>query len=159
MNSEKLLREQLINYLEKPHTHMLLSDAVKDLPEELINQKPGGLPYSFWDMLEHIRISQFDMIDFIQNPNYKEMSWPKEYWPKKGSKATKKMWDEATRQYDKDLETLKEIIKNPKSDLFAPIEHGNGQTIFREVLQIIDHAGYHIGQFIVMRRLANNWGK
>ena len=159
MDADKSLREHLINYLEKLHTHMLLQDAVKDLPEELINQKPGGLPYSFWDMLEHIRISQIDMIDFIHDPNYKEMEWPKDYWPKPGGKATKKMWDESLKQCEKDLDILKKIINDPKIDLFAPIAHGSGQTIFREVLQIVDHAGYHIGQIIVMRRLADNWGK
>ncbi len=159
MDSDKALREHLINYLEKLHTHMLLPDAVKDLPEELINQKPGGLPYSFWDMLEHIRISQIDMIDFIHNANYKELEWPKEYWPEPGVKATKKMWDQSLKQCEEDLDILKKIVNDPKTDLFAPIAHGSGQTIFREVLQVVDHAGYHIGQLIVMRRLANNWGK
>ncbi|MCI0449909.1 MAG: DinB family protein [Chlorobi bacterium] len=151
------LREQLLGYIDQPHTHGSLMDAVKGLPEKYINEKPEGLPYSFWGMLEHIRLSQFDMIDFMQNPAYKELEWPKDYWPDESEKATRKMWDEAISMFQKDTETLKKIINDPEVDLFAKIPHGSGQTIFREVMQIIDHNSYHIGQLIVMRRMIGEW--
>lgn len=157
MQNDKLLRKELISYVEHPHTHMTFADAVKNFPEKLMNEKPHGLPYTFWQLLEHIRISQIDMIDFLQNANYKELSWPKDYWPDGDQKATAKMWNDAVKQYEKDIEKLKKIIEDPKTDLHAPIPHGQGQTIFREVLQIIDHASYHMGQFIVMRRLIGEW--
>lgn len=159
MNTDKLLREAITNYLENPHTHKTLEEIVKDFPEKLINTVPDGVPYSFWQMLEHIRVSQFDMVDFIQNPNYKEMKWPEDYWPGKNEMATKQIWDNAVKQYSEDLKTLQKIVNDPESDLFAPIKHGNGQTIFREILQIIDHASYHIGEFVVMARIAKAWDK
>ena len=87
MKNNDLLRNELLNYLEGRHTHASLAEIVKDFPEKLMNEKPAGLPYSFWQMLEHIRISQFDMIDFIRNPNYKELEWPKDYWPADDEKA------------------------------------------------------------------------
>jgi uncharacterized damage-inducible protein DinB len=157
MNNDQALRKALIDYLEHPHTHAPFMDAVKNFPEKLMNEKPNNLPYSFWQLLEHIRISQFDMIDFMHNPDYKEMEWPKDYWPTDSQKATAKMWNESVKKYEKDIETLKKIIEDPKLDMLAPIPHGQGQTILREVLQIIDHASYHIGEFIVMRRLTGEW--
>ncbi len=157
MDKNNLLRKELISYLERPHTHALLNDAIKNFPEKLINKKPPNIPYSFWQMLEHIRISQWDMIDFIQNPNYKELQWPKEYWPDENEKATKKMWDDCVKKFENDIITLRKIIENPETDLFAPIPHGTGQTIFREALQVIDHASYHMGQLIVMRRMVGEW--
>jgi len=157
MENENKLRQELIHYLERPHTHAVLADAVKDFPDKLMNEKPLNIPYSFWQMLEHIRISQWDMIDFIRNPNYKEIEWPKDYWPDDNEKATAKMWNDAVKKFEQDLADLKKIIEDPKTDLFAPIPHGSGQTIFREALQIIDHASYHMGQLIVMRRMVGEW--
>ncbi len=152
-----MLRTELINYLNSSFTHISIYDAVKGLPENLINSKPINVPYSFWQLLEHIRISQFDMIDFIRNPGYKELEWPKDYWPSSDKIATKEMWDGSISQIKRDLNTLENIINNPLTDLFAPIPNGQGQSIFKEVLQIIDHAAYHTGIFILMRRAMNTW--
>lgn len=157
MDSDKLLRKELTGYLQKQHTHMSLTDALKDLPEKLINECPPGVPYTFWGMLEHIRISQFDMIDFIQNKNYKEIAWPKDYWPPKEQKVTKAMWDKSIDKFNADLKILEDIINNTENDLHAPIKHGRGQTILREVLQIIDHNSFHIGEIIIMRRNLGEW--
>src|SRR4030095_5235924 len=150
-------RQALLDYLNKPHTHASLMEAAKDFPEKFMNEKPAGLPYTFWGMLEHIRITQWDMVDFMRNPDYKEMDWPADYWPKENEKATKKMWDESVAKFEKDYENLIKIVEDNSNDLFTKIPHGTGQTIMREVLQIIDHNSYHIGQFIVMRRLINAW--
>lgn len=157
MKNDDSLRKELLGYFEKPHTHGSLRTYTKDFPEKLINEKPGGLPYSFWQMLEHIRISQFDMVDFIRNPNYKELQWPKDYWPPDSEKADGKMWNESIRKFEEDLEDLRKMIEDPKTDLFAPIPHGTGQTIFKEAIQIIDHASYHIGELLIMRRIAGDW--
>lgn len=97
------------------------------------------------------------MIDFIRNPEYKELEWPKDYWPSSEIKATKAMWDNSISRINSDLQDLIEILKNPSIDLFAPIPHGTGQTIFKEVLQIIDHSAYHLGEVILMRRSLNAW--
>jgi uncharacterized damage-inducible protein DinB len=157
MNAENELRAALMDYLNNPHTHGTLLDAVADFPEKLINEKPPGTPYSFWDQLEHIRIAQWDMLDFMVNSGYKEMEWPKDYWPKTGEKATKKMWDESVKSFQDDEKALKKLVNDPSSDFFSKIPHGSGQTIFREIMQIIDHNSYHIGQFILMRKLAGEW--
>lgn len=158
MKNTGFLRKELLSYIEKAHTHGTFADIVKDFPEKLMNEKPAGLPYSFWQMLEHIRISQFDMIDFLKNPDYKELEWPKDYWPPESEKATAEMWNESVKQYAEDIEKLRKIIEDPETDFFAPIPHGTGQTILKEVLQIIDHASYHLGQLLVMRRLVGEWG-
>lgn len=153
------LQKQIIDFLKRPNTHRSLLEAVEDFPDELINAKPENVPYTFWQLLEHIRISQYDMIDFIQNPNYKEMEWPRDYWPDKDEKATRKMWDESIEKYQKDIETLINIVNKNEPDILVHIPHGQGQTALREILQIIDHASYHIGEFILMRRICNVWKK
>jgi hypothetical protein len=155
--SDKALRKELLDYLDNSHTHISLQDAAKDFPEEFMNVKPDGVPYSFWELLEHIRFSQYDMIDFIRNPDYKEMRWPDDYWPEKGKTASKKMWDESLKKFEDDMKVLSDLIKDSSTDLLAPIPHGSGQTVLREVLQIIDHNSYHIGEFILMRKAANLW--
>ena len=157
MKDDTELRNELISYLNGSFTHKSIFDAAKGLPENLFNAKPENIPYSFWQLLEHIRIAQFDMIDFIRNPEYKELEWPKEYWPDSDSKATKEMWDASINQIKRDLKSLENIIKTPTTDLLAPIPHGQGQNILKEVLQIIDHNSYHTGIFILMRRVMNNW--
>lgn len=157
MINTDLLREHLLKYLGHPHTHMVFADAVKDFPEKFINEKPAGLPYSFWQLLEHMRITQLDMIDFIQTADYKILEWPRDYWPRDDEKADAAMFNESIRKYLNDVETLRKIIGNTETDLFAKIPHGSGQTILKEVLQIIDHESYHMGQFIVMRRLIGEW--
>jgi hypothetical protein len=154
---DKKLRQELVKYLEHGHTHPSLEEIVKDFPAELLNKRTKGLPYTAWQLLEHIRISQWDMIDFIKNPNYKELEWPRNYWSTK--EATKQDWNKSFEEYKKDLKTLVKIIENPKNDLFAPIPWGSGQTTIKEVLQIVDHASNHSGQLVLMRRLFGIWKK
>jgi hypothetical protein len=154
---DKKLRKELVKYLEHGHTHPPLEKIVSDFPADLLNKRVKGLPYTAWQLLEHIRISQWDMIDFIKNPNYKDLEWPGDYWSTKV--ATKQDWNKSFEEYKKDLKTLAKIIENPKNDLFAPIQWGNGQTIMREVLQIIDHGSNHSGQLVLMRRLFGIWKK
>jgi uncharacterized damage-inducible protein DinB len=152
----KLLRSALVDYLNNPHTHASFSDAAENLPEKYYNEKPNGLSYSFWDQLEHIRICQWDMLDFMINPGYKEMAWPKDYWP--SDKANKNKWKESVQKFEDDYKHLKKIALDNSFDLFAKIPIGSGQTMFREILQIIDHNSYHIGQFVMMRKLIGEWG-
>ena len=157
MKDDKALRDELVKYINGSFTHKSIFESAKDFPENLINEKPANVPYTFWQLLEHIRIAQFDMVDFIRNPQYKELEWPKDYWPSSEIKANKMMWEESLSQIKRDLYALENIIKNPSNDLFTPIPHGTGQTIFKEVLQIIDHNAHHIGEFILMRRTLNAW--
>ena len=159
MDTNQSLRKELIEYLENERTHIDFSKAMRDLPEKLINKKPKGLPYTFWGLLEHTRIAQHDMIEFIQTAEHEKLDWPKDYWPSPKSKATKLMWKQSLAAVAKDLEMLKRVINDPAVDLFAPIPWGQGQTVFREIIQIIDHASHHLGQLVLMRRLEGAWTK
>ena len=149
MRGDKALREQLAIFLGT-QAHMSLADAVKGFPLKDMNVRPPNVPYTFWHLLEHIRIAQWDIIDFIRNPDYEELEWPRGYWPAKNAKAT-------IARYQSDLKEMIALVKNPRTDLHAKIPHGDGQTILREAILIVDHNAYHIGEFAILRQVVNNW--
>ena len=159
MNPDSAIREQLITLLKGGEAHMPLKEAASEFPEKYINTLFPNGTYSPWALLEHIRITQWDILDFIRNPNYAEISWPDDYWPQKNKKATKKEWDNSLSQFEKDVLELEKIVKNPKTDLYVKIPHGDGQTILREILLVTDHNAYHIGEFAIMRQAMKTWGK
>lgn len=156
MTAKQKLRKALLYYLEHPRTHASLEDAVRDFPPAFINKKPNGVPYSFWGLLEHIRLTQRDIIDFLENPDYKEPEWPGGYWPKPGAKANKAMWNKTIKGFKNDFQALKKIVKNPKKDLLR-LASGRGSQIFRGAVQITDHTSYHLGEFVLMRRTMGIW--
>ncbi|HEX4104508.1 MAG TPA: DinB family protein [Candidatus Paceibacterota bacterium] len=151
------LRKELSSYLRRGSAHAPLAEAAKDLPPELMNGKIDGIPFTPWMLLEHIRVTQGDMVDFIRNPNYQGMKWPDAYWPPADKKAGAAAWSKTMKEYEKDLRALEAIVLDEKNDLFAPIPHGSGQTIMKEVLQVIDHTSYHAGELILMRRAMHAW--
>lgn len=155
---DRELKKALLDYLESPRTHAPFEAAVKDFPVALINKKLPGVPYTPWMLVEHIRRSQHDMVDFIRNKDYEGMEWPKDYWPDIKEKADKRMWAASATAFKKDAATLRAILKKPRTDLFAKIPWGEGQTVFREVMQIIDHNAYHIGELVLLRRAMGDWG-
>lgn len=156
MDANQKLKKSLAYYLEHPHTHASFEDAVRSFPLGFINKKPKGVPYSFWQLLEHIRLTQRDIIDFLESADYKEPEWPGDYWPAPGAKATERMWNKTIGEFKKDFRALKKMIKTPKKDLLAPIPATGGQ-IFRGAMQIIDHTSYHLGEFVLMRRAMGIW--
>ena len=155
--NDKALRDHLIKLLKGGNAHMTLKEAVKDYPLAKINEVFPNGEYSSWHLLEHIRRTQNDILEFIVNPNYQDKEWPKDYWPARSEKATKKDWQKTINSFQKDLQTLEEIAANPKTDLFAKIKWGDGQTILREMLLVVDHSTYHIGEFAIMRQTMNTW--
>lgn len=159
MNIDKVIRNDLISLLESGHAHMTLSDAVKDFPMEKINTIFPNGDYSSWQLLEHIRRTQADILDFIKNPHYKELTWPNDYWPSKKQKAKQKDWEQTIDSFTADSKALENIIKNPATDLYKKIPHGTGQTILREILVVADHTSYHLGEFAIMRQVMETWGK
>jgi hypothetical protein len=159
MNSDVMIREELINLLKGGNAHMSLREAVKDFPEEKINTVFPNGTYSAWDLLEHIRITQWDILNFIINSNYKEISWPDAYWPEKDKLAIKREWEKTILQFEKDNLALGKIVKNSETDLYAKIPHGDGQTILREILVVSDHNSYHIGEFAITRQAMKTWEK
>lgn len=159
MDKDKILREHLLSLLKGGNAHMTLDEAVRSYPVSMINAKFPKGTYSSWHLLEHIRITQNDILDFVRNPKYKELEWPKEYWPPENKKATEKEWKKTTNQFNADLKALQKIVLNPKTNLYAPISWGKGQTILREILLVTDHNAYHIGEFAIMRQTMGTWNK
>lgn len=157
MTQNEAIREQLAGFLTGGKAHMTLLESVKNFPPTAINNFPPNVTYTFWHLLEHIRLTQRDIIDFIIDPHYKEPHWPEDYWPTKTAQASSDQWNTTIALYEADVQQMVEIVKNPDYDLFAKIPHGDGQTILREALLIIDHNAYHIGEFSILRQVEKNW--
>ena len=153
------LRKHVVYLLEDGGAHMSFMDAVAEFKADDINIKPQNVEYSFYDLVEHLRITQHDILDFCINSEYKELSWPDEYWLPKDKKATKVMWDKSVKAFQKDLEEMIKLVKDPKTDLFAKIPWGDGQTYLREALLVADHNAYHIGELGILRQVAGTWPK
>lgn len=157
MPGDKALREHLVKVLNGGDAHADFNSAIKDFPRELRGKTPPGAEHSPWQLLEHLRIAQWDILDFSTNPGYKSMAWPKEYWPSTATPPDAKAWDKSVRAFRRDLKALCDLAENEKTDLFAKIPHGDGQTILREVLVVADHNAYHLGQIVLLRRLLGAW--
>jgi len=154
-NHTNPLIAELINLLQGGGAHATFKAAVKGLPIEMRGAKTKKLPYTIWQIVEHIRIAQWDMLEFSRDAEHKSPKWPDEYWPKAAAPTSDAAWRKSIKQIESDLEEF--IILLNKSDLYAPIPHGDGQTILREALQIADHTAYHTGEIIVIRRLLGAW--
>jgi len=154
---EKILREQLRRALSWHDAHAGWKSAVKDFPVKLRGKRPSGAPHSPWELLEHMRLAQKDILEFCRDPKHVSPSWPESYWPKDPAPPTAGAWDKSVQEFEKDVRAVQKLLDDPKTDLFAPIAHGKGQTILREVLVIADHNSYHLGQFVLVRRLLGAW--
>lgn len=150
-----ILIDELVKLLRGGSAHASLKDALKDLPAELRGEKPHNLPYSIWQLVEHIRITQWDMLEFSRDPNHQSPKWPDEYWPKEAAPADETAWKNTIHQIDLDLENFINLLK--KDDIYKELPHGDGQSILREALQMADHTSYHISEIIIIRRLLNAW--
>jgi uncharacterized damage-inducible protein DinB len=151
------LREQLAGLLDWEDAHANFSSAVSGLSQELRQKQPPGLPYSPWQLVEHLRITQHDILEFCVNAKYQELSWPKDYWPATATPPSPNAWDDSIRAFERDRATLQQLARDPAVSLESTIPHGQGQTYFRELLLAADHAAYHIGELIVVRRLLGAW--
>ncbi len=155
--SDTVVREHILELLAGGGAHMPFAEAVADFPLASINTPFPNGTYTPWHLLEHLRISQWDILDFMRNPNYQEMDWPKDYWPPQDQQATPEDWERTITLFQADLRTLEGLVKDARTDLYARIPHGTGQTIFREMLLVADHNAYHIGEFAIMRQVMGTW--
>lgn len=146
-------RQHVINLLTKAEAHLDLREALKDFPRELQGRKPEGGPHTPWQLLEHIRITQWDILEFSRSAKHKSPKWPDEYWPKTEAPPDSKAWDKSVKQVMADLDAMCKLVGDAKRDLTAKIPHGNGQTLLREALLVADHNSYHLGQFVMVRRI------
>jgi hypothetical protein len=153
------IRKQLIWLLTGGNAHMTFEEAVADFPMEAINTRFPNGTYTPWHLLEHLRLTQWDILDFMRNPAYREGNWPEDFWPAEDKQATRADWDETIRAFLRDRHAIEELVADPATDLQARIAHGTGQTIFREILLVADHNAYHIGEFAIMRQVMGTWGK
>jgi len=151
MNEEKPIRDHLLELLEGRSAHIAIEPALKDFPAVKINENVGGSPHTAWQLLEHIRIAQWDILDFCRNENYREMKWPDDYWPKKS--GTPDQWHDSLRQVLSELQEMRDLVADESVDLFAKIPWGSGQTILREALLIADHNAYHLGQIVLIKKM------
>jgi len=132
---------------------MVFADAAAEWPADLRGAKPPGQPFTAWRLVEHIRISQWDIVEFSKRPKHVSPDWPADYWPKEDAPPTAAAWDASVAQVAKDRRAMERLVLDPETDLFARIPHGTGQTILREALMLADHTAYHVGQLVLLRRL------
>jgi DinB family protein len=151
------LRQHLTRLLTWQDAHADFESAVADMPASLRGVTPPGLPYSPWQLLEHIRLAQADILAFCTRPDYREGKWPDDYWPPSAAPPTAEAWDASIAAYRRDLAQLRNMIDDQACDLFAKVPVGNGQTFLREFLLVADHTAYHVGQLVAVRRLLGAW--
>lgn len=156
-NHEQSLRKHLLELLAGGSAHAKFEDVIKNLPANLRGVKPAKFPHSPWMLVEHLRIAQRDILEFSRNPKYVSREWPSEYWPKTEAPPSAATWNKSVQQFRRDLKAMQNLVANPKTDLFARIPWGDGQTILREALLLADHNAYHLGQLLDVRRLLGAW--
>ena len=148
-----LVIKELEQLLERGNAHASLEDAVKGISDKLAGKVPDGLPYNLWQLIEHIRITQWDILEFSRDPKHKSPDWPTGYWPKSKPGDLKKTVDQVIA----DRKTFIGLLREAGEGIYTPFPHGDGQSLFREALLIADHTSYHTGEIIVVRRLLGGW--
>ena len=157
MATDKALRDHVLYLLKGGGAHVDFEQAIKGIPVELRGKRPKGAPHSPWEILEHMRLAQWDILDFSRNPNYAERKFPDDYWPKSPAPPNAAAWTKSIRAFRGDLEAMCQLVADESIDVFAKIPHGEGQTILREALLVADHNAYHLGQLVLARRLLGAW--
>jgi hypothetical protein len=154
MDPIQSLRTELDRLLAGKGAHADFDSAVADFPPKLRGVKPEGSPHSAWELLEHLRIAQWDMLEFSRDPKHVSPAWPDGYWPESSDPAG---WDQSVKAFRHDLQAFRKLATDPKSDLFTPFAHGDGQSLLREILQVADHNAYHVGELVQLRRILGIW--
>lgn len=154
---DQVLREHLLYVLHGGGAHAKFDDVVADFPSNLRGKKISGLPYTAWMLLEHMRIAQWDILEFSRNAQHSSPEWPSGYWPKTEAPPTLSAWTNSIQRLRKDLKAMQALVKNPKTDLYSRLPWGDGQTVLREALLLADHNAYHLGQLVTLRRQLGSW--
>ena len=157
MATDKPVREHLVKLLEGGQAHVTFDAAVRGLPAALRGKKPKGAEHSAWEILEHIRIATWDILEFSRDGKHVSPKWPDGYWPKSPKPPNEKAWAKSIQAVNSDIKAMSKLVEADTTDLYAPIPHGDGQTIMREALLIADHNAYHIGELVLVRRLLGAW--
>jgi hypothetical protein len=157
MNHEKDLRDRLLYVLKGKGAHLDFDKAISDFSPNYHGKKYPALPYTAWQLLEHMRIAQWDILEFSRNKRHVSPKWPEEYWPNSESPTDDKSWDKSVTTFKRELKEMQDLVTNPETDLYAKIPQGNGQTILREALLLADHNAYHLGQLVMLRKILSAW--
>lgn len=157
MNHEKDLRDRLLYVLKGKGAHLDFDKAISDISPEYRGKKHTALPYTAWQLLEHMRIAQWDILEFSRNAKHISPKWPEGYWPDTESPPDAKSWEKSVTIFKRELQEMQDLVANPETDLYAKIPHGNGQTILREALLLADHNAYHLGQLVMLRKILSAW--
>ena len=158
IENDASLRQHVLELLKGGHAHAGFESAIKNLPADLRGRRPKGAEHSPWEVLEHMRIAQRDILEFSRNPKHKSPDWPAGYWPGSKTPPDEKAWDKSVRAFRRDLNAMCDLVADEKTDLFAKIPYGDGQTILREALLVGDHNAYHLGELVLLRRMLGAWG-
>jgi uncharacterized damage-inducible protein DinB len=153
----KTLIQNLKELLAGGHAHVSFEDAVKQLPADLQGVTPSGMPYSIWQLVEHIRITQWDILEFSRKPDHVSPEWPSGYWPKEKAPANAAAWKKSLEQIRQDRKAFISLLEQPDADLYTPFAWGDGQNLLREAMLIADHTSYHTGEIVVLRRMMKAW--
>lgn len=156
-DDSKALRQHLLYVLGGGGAHLSFVETISNFPAKLRGVRPAKLPYTVWRILEHMRIAQWDILDFCRNPKYAPLDFPSGYWPRGDSPPDSRAWAKSVRDFQADLTAIQKLVANPRTDLLAALPHGEGQTILREALLVADHNAYHLGQLLILRRLLGTW--
>ena len=151
------LRRQLAQLLDGVGAHMPFEEAVADFPEEAMNLRAPNVDYTPWHIIEHLRLTQADILDYVVNPDYVEIEWPADYWPARDATATRAVFDATVSGFLADRDTLRAMVMDPARDLFAVIPGTPGHTLLREVRIDADHNAYHVGEFAILRQVMGTW--
>lgn len=155
--SDQALREQLADLLDKGSAHASWRDILSGIPEAMRGTKPPRAPHTAWQLLEHLRIAQWDTLEFSRNPKHVSPEFPQGYWPATEMPPSVTAWETSVKAFERDLTEMKELVSNPRTDLFGRIPHGDGQTVLREAVVLASHNAYHLGQIVLLRRMQGAW--
>lgn len=157
--NDQSLRDHLLSLLRGGNAHIGFDDFVAGFPADRCSERIEGLPYTSWQVLEHMRIAQWDILEFCRDANHISPEWPEGYWPNPNEIGDAHLWQETIEKFSVDLKQMGDIISDPSIDLFAKIPHGTGQTILREALLVADHNAYHLGVLVVADRILKTKSK
>lgn len=157
MSADRVVKEQLLALLNGGNAHVTFEQAVADFPSQHINSKAPGFEHSAWELLEHLRICQWDIVEFIRNPTHQSPSWPEGYWPSSNQQADVAQWQRCLKHIRADLKALKDLAAASDTDFYSDLPHAPGYSILREILIVADHNAYHLGQLVMLRKLLGIW--
>lgn len=157
MDKQKTLRDHVLYLLKDGGAHANFETVARGVPHPVQGKRPDGVPHSPWELLEHMRIAQWDILEFVRNPKHVSPDFPPGYWPPTPAPPNAGAWEKSVAAFRADFDALVALVEDPSMDLFTPLPHGDGQTVLREALLVADHNAYHLGQLVLVRRLLGAW--